>query len=128
MLLACRRVGKKGSSRLSSGPETNGERAREEAQPSAEGTSPQAQRTPVQGLGPPVMGPGEAAWLAWYMCAVSLALAAVGLLLLALGAEHPGVPVFEEWAEDTVVAVGFLELRYSRTGTSEHHPSTHSGE
>jgi hypothetical protein len=53
------------------------------------------------------MGPAEAAWLAWYMCAVSLALAAVGLLLLVLGAEHPGVPVFEEWAEDAVVAVGF---------------------
>jgi hypothetical protein len=28
------------------------------------------------------MSPREAAWLAWYMCAVSLALMALGLLLL----------------------------------------------
>jgi hypothetical protein len=92
---------------LSSGRETNGEKAREEAQPSAEGASSQAQRVPDPGLGARGMSPSEAAWLARYTCAVSLALAAVGLLLLALGREHAGNPVFEEWAEDTVIAVGF---------------------
>jgi hypothetical protein len=78
---------------LPSGPETNGEGPRAGA-PSAR-------------LGAPGMGPREAAWLAWYTCAVSLVLAGLGLVLLALGSEHPGVPVFEEWAEDAVIAVGF---------------------
>jgi hypothetical protein len=53
----------------------------------------------------------EAAWLSWYMCAVSLALAAGGLLLLFLSREaRPGVPVFAQWAEDAVIAVGFSTL------------------
>src|SRR5918997_4334308 len=52
-----------------------------------------------------------APWLAWGLCALSLGLAALGLLLLVLGrAALPGVPVFEEWAEDAVVAVGFSAL------------------
>jgi len=45
------------------------------------------------------------------MCAVSLALAAGGLLLLVLSREaRPDVPVFAQWAEDAVVAVGFSAL------------------
>src|SRR5215212_5267638 len=57
------------------------------------------------------MSSSEAAWLAWYMCAVSLALAALGLFLLALSrVALPGAPVFEQWAEDAVVAVGFSTL------------------
>jgi hypothetical protein len=45
------------------------------------------------------------------MCAVSVALAAAGLLLLVLSREAlPTVPVFEEWAEDALVAVGFSTL------------------
>ena len=57
------------------------------------------------------MGQGEAVWLARYLCALSLVLTAAGLLLLVLGreADH-GVPVFEEWAEDAVIAVGFSTL------------------
>ena len=52
-----------------------------------------------------------APWIAWGLCALSLGLAALGLLLLVLGrAALPGVPVFEEWAEDAVVAVGFSAL------------------
>ena len=58
-----------------------------------------------------LMRPSEAAWLAWYMCCLSLGLAALGLLLLALGHEaRPGVPVFEQWAEDAVIAVDFSTL------------------
>jgi hypothetical protein len=53
----------------------------------------------------------EAAWLSWYMCAVSLALTAGGLLLLVLSREaRPGIPVFAQWAEDAVIAVGFSTL------------------
>ena len=56
--------------------------------------------------------PGKAAWLSWCMCAVSLALAAAGLLLLVLSQQEarPGVPVFAQWAEDAVIAVGFSTL------------------
>jgi hypothetical protein len=53
------------------------------------------------------MGPSEATWLAWYTCAVSLALTALGILLLALSEAHRGVPVFEDWVENAVIAVGF---------------------
>jgi hypothetical protein len=54
-----------------------------------------------------LMSTREATWLAWYMCFLSLGLTALGLLLLVLSQEHSGVPVFEQWAEDAVVAVGF---------------------
>ena len=38
------------------------------------------------------------AGIAWAMCAVSLVLTGLGLLLLALShAHYPGVPVFEQW-------------------------------
>jgi hypothetical protein len=84
-----------------------GEKARPEA-----GTIPQkAMRSPDLRLEAAVLSQSEAAWLAWYMCAISLTLAALGLLLLVLSREAlPGVPVFEQWAEDTVVAVGFSTL------------------
>src|ERR671932_2268235 len=52
----------------------------------------------------------EAVWLAWYMCFLSLAFAGLGLVLLLLSQEHPGVPVFGQWAEDAAVAVGFSVL------------------
>src|ERR671912_1255064 len=53
----------------------------------------------------------EATWLAWYMCALSLAFAALGLFLLVWSrVALPGSPVFEQWAEDAVVAVGFSTL------------------
>src|ERR671916_1260509 len=53
------------------------------------------------------MSPTDAAWLAWYMCFLSLGLSAFGLILLVLSREHHGAPVFEQWAEDAVVAIGF---------------------
>ena len=57
------------------------------------------------------MRSSEATWLAWYMCALSLAFAALGLFLLVSSrVALPGLPVFEQWAEDAVVAVGFSTL------------------
>ena len=53
------------------------------------------------------ISPRAAAWLARSGCAVALTLAGIGLLLLVLGREHPDVPIFEEWVEDTVIAFGF---------------------
>jgi hypothetical protein len=53
------------------------------------------------------MSPREAAWLAWYMCAVSLALMALGLLLLVTSRSRGGAPVFDYWLLNTVIAVSF---------------------
>jgi hypothetical protein len=48
-----------------------------------------------------------ASWLAWSMCALSLALTALSLLLLVLNLSHPGVLTYVHWVEDTLIAVGF---------------------
>ena len=48
-----------------------------------------------------------AAWLAWAMCALSLALTALGFFFLALSLSHPSIPVFGQWLENAVVAVCF---------------------
>jgi hypothetical protein len=45
--------------------------------------------------------------LAWSMCAFSLALTALSLLLLTLNALSPGVHIFEHWIENTALAAGF---------------------
>src|SRR3712207_9077781 len=55
----------------------------------------------------------EAAWLAWYMCAVSLMLTVLGLLFLfvsrsPVGAPvYAGAPVFDFWLVNTVIAISF---------------------
>ncbi|CAA9460345.1 MAG: hypothetical protein AVDCRST_MAG58-2439 [uncultured Rubrobacteraceae bacterium] len=49
----------------------------------------------------------EAAWLAWYMCAVSLTLTALGLLFLVASQSREGAPVFDYWLLNTVMAVSF---------------------
>jgi hypothetical protein len=46
-------------------------------------------------------------WLAWSMCAFSLALTALSLLLLVLNLSHPGVPIHPYWTVNTLLAVGF---------------------
>ncbi len=46
-----------------------------------------------------------ATWLAWSMCALSLVLTALSLLLLALNRSHPNAHVFDYWGEFTVVAI-----------------------
>jgi hypothetical protein len=53
------------------------------------------------------------AWLAWYMCAVSLMLTVIGLLLLVLsrsrvGASlYAGAPVYDFWLVNSVTAISF---------------------
>src|SRR3712207_6436127 len=51
------------------------------------------------------MGTRGAAWLAWAVCALSMALTAASLLLLALNNAQPDAHVFDFWLEDAVVAV-----------------------
>src|SRR3712207_8678057 len=47
------------------------------------------------------------AWLAWSLCALSLALTALSLLLFALSLSHPDAYVYEFWDGDTLVALSF---------------------
>jgi hypothetical protein len=47
------------------------------------------------------------AWLAWCMCAVSLVLAALGLLFLITSRSRTGAPVYDYWLVTTVIAIGF---------------------
>jgi hypothetical protein len=49
----------------------------------------------------------EAAWLAWYMCAVSLLMTAFGLLFLVASQSRMGAPVFDYWLLNTVITVSF---------------------
>jgi hypothetical protein len=53
------------------------------------------------------MSARAATWLAWSMCALSLALAALSLLLLYLNYSHPGVPIWAYWMPNTLITVGF---------------------
>jgi hypothetical protein len=51
------------------------------------------------------MSKRTATWLAWSMCALSLVLTALSILLLALNLSHPNAHVFDYWGEFTVVAI-----------------------
>src|SRR5215216_4571509 len=55
------------------------------------------------------MSPRKAAWLAWYMCTVSLMMTALGLFLLMLSyyALYAFAPSFDYWLLNTVVAISF---------------------
>ena len=53
------------------------------------------------------MSKRTASWLAWSMCALSLALTAFSLLLLVQTMAHSEVPIYPYWAINTLVAVGF---------------------
>jgi hypothetical protein len=48
-----------------------------------------------------------AAWLAWSLWALSLALTALSLLLLAMKLSYPDVPVYSFWAENVLFSVGY---------------------
>jgi hypothetical protein len=48
-----------------------------------------------------------AAWLAWSMWALSVALTALGLLLLVVNLSHPDVPVYSFWAENVLFSIGY---------------------
>jgi len=53
------------------------------------------------------MGHRTAAWLAWSLCALSLALTSVSLLLLALNLSHPNTHIYDYWLENTVLPISF---------------------
>src|SRR5918994_3477997 len=83
----------------------------EGTQTTTENFSSKAKRLSILEYEAAGMRSSEATWLAWYMCALSLAFAALGLFLLVWSrVALPGSPVFEQWAEDAVVAVGFSTI------------------
>jgi hypothetical protein len=53
------------------------------------------------------MGHRTAAWLAWSLWALSMALTTLSLLLLVLNSSHPEVPVYSFWAENVLFSVGY---------------------
>jgi hypothetical protein len=53
------------------------------------------------------MSSQEATWLAWYMCAVSLVMTALGLYFLVVSQSRMGAPLFDYWLLNTVIAVSF---------------------
>lgn len=83
----------------------------EAAQTTTETFSAKAKRLSILQYEAAGMRSSEATWLAWYMCALSLLFAALGLFLLVWSrVALPGAPVFDQWAEDAVVAVSFSTL------------------
>jgi hypothetical protein len=54
-----------------------------------------------------IMSVQESAWLAWYMCAISLMMVALGLLFLIASQSRESAPVFDYWLLNTVIAVSF---------------------
>jgi hypothetical protein len=51
-----------------------------------------------------------AAWLAWLLCALSLALTALSLLLLGLNLSHPNTYIYDFWLDCTVTAITFAPV------------------
>jgi hypothetical protein len=53
------------------------------------------------------MSSREAARLAWVMCAATLVLTVLGLLLLITSHSRTGAPVYDYWLVNTVISIGF---------------------
>ena len=51
-----------------------------------------------------------AAGLAWSLCAISLVLTALGLWLLNLNLDYPGIPVYEPWLGNTLGAFSYAPV------------------
>jgi hypothetical protein len=69
-------------------------------------TRAKAKRSPEK-QGVRTMSAQESAWLAWYMCAVSLLLTSCGVLFLVASQSREGTPVFDYGLLNTVIAVSF---------------------
>jgi len=67
------------------------------------------------------MSSRTAAWLAWSLCALSLALTALNFLLIALILSLDA-PIFFYWLEPTVVAVGYSVIGAIIASRLPNHP------
>src|SRR5919199_653279 len=63
-----------------------------------------------QGRGIGGLSPRAAARLAWTSCALSLALTALSLLLLALNLSHPNTHIFGSWLDTTLSALSYAPV------------------
>src|SRR3712207_2584182 len=54
-----------------------------------------------------MMSKGTASWLAWSMCALSLALTVLSLFLLTLNLSYPGVHIFDYWLLNVMLTISF---------------------
>ncbi|HKH10148.1 MAG TPA: hypothetical protein VKA73_03285 [Rubrobacter sp.] len=54
--------------------------------------------------------PHAAAWLAWSLCALALALTALSLLPLALAYSHPDTHIYAPWLDNTLTAISFAPV------------------
>jgi hypothetical protein len=56
------------------------------------------------------MSTRAAAWLAWALCAFSLALTALGLVLLALNLSHPSTHIYNPWLDNTLTTISYAPV------------------
>src|SRR5919202_833335 len=63
-----------------------------------------------QGRGIGGMSTRTTTWLAWSLCALSLALTALSLLLLALNLSHPNTHIFGSWLDSTLTALSYTPV------------------
>jgi hypothetical protein len=63
-----------------------------------------------------------ASWLAWSVCALSLVLAALGLLFLALNRSHPGGPTYELAFQGTVIVAAWSSVGVLIASRRPAHP------
>jgi len=68
------------------------------------------------------MGRRTAAWLAWSLGILCVALLAFTLLLLAFNRSHPDVDVYGPWVQETIVAVTFPALGLLILSRRPQHP------
>jgi hypothetical protein len=52
----------------------------------------------------------RAAWLAWSLSALALALTALSLLFLALNHSHPDTPIYAPWLDNTLTAISYAPV------------------
>jgi hypothetical protein len=57
-----------------------------------------------------VISPHAAAWLAWSLWALSLALTALSLILLRLNLSHPNTPIYNPWLDNTLTAISYAPV------------------
>jgi hypothetical protein len=56
------------------------------------------------------LGSRAVAWLAWSLCAFSLSLTALSILLLSVNLSHPNTHIYDYWLENTIAALSYTPV------------------